>query len=166
MNKYLIALAVGGLMEMPDFTYSDFDVIEANSRNDAISIYNIKHKCSYFYGCCMAEKVDGKINVINNDLSYEKARLLICAIREFEIWAEGYAASGESGTAQMVGKGLGSTFDEAVKDYMSKNPNHGIEENSRNRYITEDAYKNRRSNWSIWACCLFDNESDARKSFG
>ena len=56
--------------------------------------------------------------------------------------------------------------DEAVKDYMSKHTNHGIEENGRNRYMSEDAYNNRRSNWNIWACNLFDNEADARKSFG
>ena len=74
------------------------------------------------------------------------------AVREFEIWMEGYAATGEHGTAHMIGKGFGSTFDEAVKDYMSKNPKHGIEENGRSRYISEDAYKNRRSNWNIWAC--------------
>lgn len=88
------------------------------------------------------------------------------AVQEFEIWMEGYAATGEHGTAQMIGKGLGKTFDEAVKDFMSKNPRRGIEENGRNRYMSEDAYKNRRSNWNIWACNLFDNETDARKSFG
>jgi hypothetical protein len=94
------------------------------------------------------------------------AKPMLGAVREFEIWMEGYAAMGEHGTAQMIGKGFGSTFDEAVKDYMSKNPNHGIGENGKNRYISEDAYKNRRSNWNIWACNLFDNEADARKSFG
>ena len=86
--------------------------------------------------------------------------------KEFEIWMEGYAATGERSDAQIVGKGYGETFDDAVKDYMAKTPNHGIEVNERNRYRTEEAYKNRRSNWNIWACSLFDNEIDARKSFG
>lgn len=76
MNKYLVALSVGGVMEMPDFTYSDFEVIDANSRNEATEIYNKKNNCSYFYGCCMAEKIDGKINVINKDVSYKKVELL------------------------------------------------------------------------------------------
>jgi len=88
------------------------------------------------------------------------------AVREFEIWVEGYSATGEHGTAQMIGKGTGNDFNEAVKDYMKKIPQHGIEENGRDRYITEDAYLNRISNWNIWACNLFDNESDSRKSFG
>ena len=87
-------------------------------------------------------------------------------VREFEIWTEGYAATGERGTAKMIGKGVGTTFDEAVKDYMNKNPTHGIKENVRGGYISEEYYQKRRSNWNIWACNLFDNESDARKSFG
>lgn len=84
----------------------------------------------------------------------------------FEIWMEGYRATGERGTAQMIGTGIGDTFDEAVKDYMKWNPKHGIEENGRSRYVSDEVYKNRRSNWNIWACSLFDNEADARKSFG
>ena len=49
---------------------------------------------------------------------------------------------------------------------MSKNPKHGIEENGRDNYGSDSAYENRRSNWNIWRCNLFDNEADARKSFG
>jgi hypothetical protein len=86
--------------------------------------------------------------------------------KEFEIWIEGYIATGESSNAIMIGTGIGKSFDEAVKDYMSKNPRHGIVENTKKRYITEEAYNNRRSNWNIWGCNLFDNEADARKSFG
>ncbi len=85
---------------------------------------------------------------------------------KYEIWMEGYAATGESSGAQLIGDGEGNTFDEAVKDYMSKNPEHGIKPNERNGYISEEAYTHRRSNWNIWACSLFDNEADARKSFG
>jgi len=87
-------------------------------------------------------------------------------VREFEIWMEGYAATGEYDGAQMIGTGFGRTFDEAVTDYMSKNPESGIEMNGRGRYVSELAYQNRRSNWNIWACNLFDNEIDARKGFG
>ncbi len=87
-------------------------------------------------------------------------------LKEYEVWMEGYAATGEQGTATLVGRGTGETFDEAVRDYMSKTPNHGIEEVTRNRYSSEENYNNRKSNWHIWACRLFDNEADARKSFG
>lgn len=79
---------------------------------------------------------------------------------------EGYAATGESGTAQKIGTGEGETFDEAVRDFMSKNPGKGIEWNDSRRYATDEDYMNRRSHWNIWACNLYDNEADARKSFG
>lgn len=87
-------------------------------------------------------------------------------LKTFEIWMEGYAATGESGTAQKIGEGEGETFDEAVRDYMLKNPKHGIEWNDSRRYSTDEAYMNRRSHWNIWACNLYDNEADARKAFG
>ena len=87
-------------------------------------------------------------------------------MKEFEIWMEGYVAQGDSSKAQLIGKGYGETFDDVVKDYMAKNENHGISENSRQRYISEKAYNNRDSKWNIWACNLFDNEKDARRSFG
>ena len=60
-------------------------------------------------------------NTENKDLTANFGNNVLGAVREFEIWMEGYAATGEHGTAQMIGKGFGSTFDEAVKDYMSKN---------------------------------------------
>ena len=72
MNKYLVALSVGGLMEMPEITYQDFDIIEADNQDEARERYNEKHNCSYFYGTCLAEKVDGKVNVLNKKVSYEQ----------------------------------------------------------------------------------------------
>lgn len=87
-------------------------------------------------------------------------------LREFEIWVSGYVASGQRATARMIGKGTGTSFDEAVEDYMSKNPKHGIEKECRNYYSTEEDYINRKINWNIWRCGLYDNETDARKSHG
>jgi hypothetical protein len=71
MNKYLIALSVGGIMEMPDITYQDFQIIEAITLDDAVTKYNKINNCSYFYGTCLAEKVDGEINILNKQVSYE-----------------------------------------------------------------------------------------------
>jgi hypothetical protein len=76
MNKYLVALSVGGLMEMPEITYQDFDIIEAETQDEAREKYNKKHDCSYFYGTCLAEKVDGKIKVLNKKVSYEEVERL------------------------------------------------------------------------------------------
>lgn len=87
-------------------------------------------------------------------------------MKEFEIWAEGYAITGNHSGANFIGKGMGNTFDEAVGNYMKNNPNSGINLNTRSRYTSKEAYENRDSNWNTWACNLYDNEVDARKSFG
>lgn len=42
-------------MEQPDFTYSDYDIIEANDEAEACEKYNKKHNCSYYYGACIGE---------------------------------------------------------------------------------------------------------------
>ena len=87
-------------------------------------------------------------------------------MKAFEIWIEGFAATGQSQGAHMIGSSQGNSFDEAVENYIIKNPDCVIEKNGRGRYMDDEAYANRRSNWNIWACNLFDNEIDARKSFG
>lgn len=50
MPKYLVALAVGGLMECPEITYQDYQEIEAACPEEARKIYNEKNKCDFFYG--------------------------------------------------------------------------------------------------------------------
>ena len=49
-NKYVVALLVGGLMEMPDFYFTDYQIINADNENDARCKYNEINKCRYFYG--------------------------------------------------------------------------------------------------------------------
>jgi hypothetical protein len=84
----------------------------------------------------------------------------------FQIWMEGYAATGERSGAQLLGYGYGHNFDEAVEDLRRKKPDLGINKYERSQFDSEEDYINRRSNWNVWACRLFDNETDARKSFG
>lgn len=86
--------------------------------------------------------------------------------KEFKIWMEGYATTGDFEKATMIGTSKGFTFDDAIRNYIENNPKSGIKKNKKTRYSNEEAYQNRKSNWNIWACNLFDNETDARKSFG
>lgn len=72
--------------------------------------------------------------------------------REFEIWMEGYAATGEQSPARLVDKSTGWTFYDAVKNLSDRSHKGKF-----------DWYSGR---WSIWGCRLFDNETDARKSYG
>lgn len=91
------------------------------------------------------------------------------AVNKFEIWCEGYRISGNSSQAEFVGEFEAETFDEAVEEYnrtRDKSNTTAAERNTRERYPSNEAYEKRRSNWNIWACNLFNNEQDARKSFG
>jgi hypothetical protein len=99
-------------------------------------------------------------------------------MKEFEIWSEGYAATGEHGTAFSHGIWPGDTFDDAVRNmikHMSEtergNDIYSLYQRQE-RFIecpvSEEHPLGRRLTYvhSIWACRLFDNETDARKSFG
>ncbi len=74
-------------------------------------------------------------------------------MRLFEIWSEGYRATGESGVATLHGTGQGETFLEACDNYARLHPTFA-------EYYRSGAHP------SYWACRLYDNESDARKAFG
>ena len=71
----------------------------------------------------------------------------------YDIWIEGYAATGERGSAQRVTIAQGESFKEACVNAYQRGKFHG--------YGSFDA-----KNLSLWACRLFDNEADARRSFG
>lgn len=115
-------------------------------------------------------------------------------MKEYEIWCEGYRATGEEGTAYLIGTAFGNTFNEAcenftypedLKDwegkiYKLKGSPLNLDKNSDGTY-TRGGFRGARDmepgiarteavrkggNYSIWACQLFDNEADARESFG
>lgn len=67
MNKYLIATEYGGLVEMPEFTYERFKIISSTSMDMALEKYNKRYKCDYFYGTCVAEKINGVLKVLNKE---------------------------------------------------------------------------------------------------
>ena len=69
--------------------------------------------------------------------------------KEYEIWSEGYQTTGDSGTACFHGKVIASSFKEACIKHFGLS----------NHLFDED-------NLSFWGCRLYDNEQEARKSFG
>lgn len=76
--------------------------------------------------------------------------------RSISLWMEGYAATGESGTAQCIGTYNAVDIDDAVKQYMAEHPNRNS--------VDWDRFG--RGRHAIWACEIFDNEAQARESFG
>lgn len=69
-------------------------------------------------------------------------------MQQWDIWVEGYQATGDRGVAQRVATVSAPSFKEACDKYFEKDP----------------LYTKERLTY--WGCKLFDNESDARKSFG
>lgn len=74
----------------------------------------------------------------------------------WDIWAEGYSVTGESSGATLLASNVeAKTFTEAVETWLKTVTSH-------NPYIT----KQNDGTYTYWGCRLFDNERDARKSFG
>jgi hypothetical protein len=67
---------------------------------------------------------------------------------KFQIWMEGYAATGESAPACFVTSVEAPTFQEACNKH----------------YEGDDVYDAERLTY--WGCKLYDNSSDARELFG
>ena len=79
--------------------------------------------------------------------------------KEFEVWTEGYAATGQSQGATFHGKVMAESFDEACIKLLGSSLDKNIN--------SPDGYKrNLRGFMSVWACGCFDNETDARSYFG
>jgi hypothetical protein len=81
--------------------------------------------------------------------------LLCKSLIMIEVWMEGYAATGESGEAQKLGEYDVATFDEAVDLCLESHP-----DSVKVHHRSVDGHH------TIWGCGLYDNEQDARKSFG
>lgn len=85
-------------------------------------------------------------------------------MNEYEIWIEGYAATGERSCASFIGRANGDSFYEACENFRYPEnitrPSDGEIIVHKGEPLKLD--KNRRYP-SIWGCQLFDNEMDARK---
>ena len=77
--------------------------------------------------------------------------------RWWSIWVEGYASTGEHGTASLMATVSASTFDEAVQMHRDTLPE------SNKRLWKKDP---QTGQWSYLACAAFPDESSARRNFG
>lgn len=69
-----------------------------------------------------------------------------------QIWSEGYVATGEHGTAVCHGDVAAPTLQDACDKLAAQDPSF------RAHYD--------RGRMTFWGCRLFDNEADARRSYG
>ena len=73
----------------------------------------------------------------------------------YDIYEEGYAATGESRGAIYLGQGEGETFLDACKNYIEKTGYGEIKQYSNGEYYA-----------SNWACRWFPTLEEAQKYFG
>jgi len=69
----------------------------------------------------------------------------------FELWMEGYMATGEHQRASKIGEYHAESFEDAMEMFDKENPGE----------LDKD-----RKGYSIWACRIFDNEEQARAFCG
>lgn len=74
-------------------------------------------------------------------------------VKMWSVWTEGYAVTGNNAGATLHGQFEGVTFKDACLAWVNT-----LEPEDRELYKPETN--------SLWGCRLFDNEADARKSFG
>lgn len=84
-------------------------------------------------------------------------------MKRYDVWMEGYAATGEHGTATVVARAVeAENFAEACHKAMQRLKPGAV-------YADETVYDQSfysPTNLSYWGCCLFPTEAEARRSFG
>ena len=75
------------------------------------------------------------------------------AMKQYEIWTEGYVVTGQSAGASLMGTAKGKDFEDACLNYFDPHDKEHM------RYFDPKRF-------TYWGCKLFDNQADARKSFG
>lgn len=73
-------------------------------------------------------------------------------MKAWEVWSEGYAATGEYGLASFFGVYHADTFKQAIEKWVDEEP-------SRWKLYDPDRL-------TFWGCKFYDNEKDARAFFG
>jgi hypothetical protein len=71
-------------------------------------------------------------------------------VKLWELWSEGYSATGQSSRATFHGEVYATSFLEAC----------------RKRFKRDDYYDERNGCPTYWGCRLFDNQAEARRAFG
>ena len=78
-------------------------------------------------------------------------------IKVYEIWMEGYAATGEHGIHRLIGRVEAGSFKEACKKAVIE----WLGDRCEREYHYFDEEK-----CTFWGCRMFDNEEDAARAFG
>lgn len=75
-------------------------------------------------------------------------------MKNFDLWLEGWHATGGGNDATYLGRWKGRTFEDACDAWAHHKPARRLPDYHRNPYP------------KYWGCKIYDNEKDARASFG
>jgi Zn/Cd-binding protein ZinT len=142
MNEGQFAMAHGKLVEQA----------KEMDKDQTKAAYNQGYKDAEIDNFICDHKGD-VINFVDAEQYYNNTYNIPSTERTYEVWSEGYAATGESAGARFHGKFKGATFKDAVESYINT-----LSPDSRKSFNGERL--------TYWGCRFFDNEQDARKSFG
>ena len=73
-------------------------------------------------------------------------------MKTYHVWAEGYRANGDRANAHLIGSIESDSFENACNTLI--------------RICGMDDHNWDKEKLTYWGCRLFDNEIDARKTFG
>lgn len=79
----------------------------------------------------------------------------VTKMEKYQVWLEGYVCTGQRASAEYLGEFEGANFEEACLE--ASIARFGIAETQ----IFYDANRN-----TFWGCRFYNNESEARKTFG
>lgn len=90
-------------------------------------------------------------------------------LKEYEVWMEGFAATGESGGAQLMGKAFARNFAQACHIVMSSSLLKWVQEvnaPSYKQYEPAGRWDYNPDRLSYWSCKLYWSQELASKTFG
>lgn len=90
-------------------------------------------------------------------------------LKEYEVWMEGYSATGERASACFIGKVKARNFAQACHILMCKQKLESIEEEndpSNKSYVTPGRWDYEPNRLSVWGCKMYWSKELASKSFG
>lgn len=87
------------------------------------------------------------------------------SMKEFPVWMEGYAATGESARASFLGKYQGETFEDACQAWADEDVKRK-ELFKREDTVIQGKGDKTKIRPSYWGCRLYETEEEARASFG
>lgn len=82
MNKYIVALLTGGIMESPEINYVNYQIVKADTKKKAVEIYNETNKCDYFYGDVVGGFQQNEWKILDNKITKQSLESFLRTLKK------------------------------------------------------------------------------------